>query len=107
MMDREMIPEGCIIAEGPAGLASVLDEMLTKTKADTGFAREEHYILYRLGDQKSLIKVDTNQLPFIFYYSDMLGRPATKAVKDTIARFLWEKCGEKEKYTQDTGREDV
>ena len=98
MKDRDSIPEDSILAEGPEGLAKVLDELLGKTRSDPDFAAAEHYIFYRLGDQKSLIKVDTRQLPFIFYYSDLLGRPATRAVKDTIAKFLWEKCGEKEKY---------
>lgn len=38
------------------------------------------------------------QTPYHFTYSDLLGRPATNAVKDTIANFLWEKCGE-ERYS--------
>jgi hypothetical protein len=37
----------------------------------------------------------------LFWYCDLLGRPITKAVKHTIADFLWEKCGEKEKQLKE------
>lgn len=92
------IPAKYSIADGPEGLAKLLDELFEKSKTDPIFAREDHYIMYQLGSQKSLIKVDTSQIPFQFVYSDSMGRPATAAVKDVIARFLWEKCGEKERY---------
>lgn len=95
------IPAKYSIADGPEGLATLLNELLEKSKIDPMFAREDHYIMYQLGSQKSLIKVDTKQIPFQFVYSDSMGRPATTAVKDVIARFLWEKCGEKERYMQE------
>lgn len=92
------IPSDHIIAEGPEGLEKVLEELLEKSKSDPIFATQDHFILYQLGNQKSLIKIDMSQQPFRFWHYDLMGRPATFAVKDTIARFLWEKCGEKEKY---------
>jgi hypothetical protein len=99
---REMdIPENCIIAEGPEGLSQVLDILLVKTKQDPIFAAQEHNILYQLGSQKSLIKVDTSSIPFKFQHFDLMGRPATMAVKDTIGRFLWEKCGGEEWYIKE------
>lgn len=88
----------CVMTEGPEGLEKVLVELLDKVDADPALASEEHYILYHLGNQKSLIRVDPSQKPFKFWYYDLMGRPATVAVKETIARFLWEKCGEKERY---------
>lgn len=91
------IPPNHIVADGPEGLERVLDELLEKSKTDTQFASDEHFILYQLANQKSLIKVDTSQLPFKFWHNDLMGRPATVAVKHTIAKFLWEKCGEKER----------
>lgn len=85
-------------AVGPQGLATVLALLLEKTQKDPQFAKQEHYILYQMGNQKSLIKVDMSEHPFQFWYYDLLGRPITGTVKDTIGRFLWEKAGEKEKF---------
>lgn len=96
------IPDSCIIAQGPEGLEKVLDELLAKAKADPIFASQEHNIMYQLGGQKSLIKVDTNVIPFKFWYNDLMGRPATTVVKDIIARFVWEKCGERERAQRET-----
>jgi hypothetical protein len=88
-------------AHGPEGLTKVLDNFLEKAKIDPEFAAHGHYILYQLGAQKSLIKVDMSQQPFQFWYNDLLGRPPTNIVKETIARFLWEKCGERERFFQE------
>lgn len=94
-----------ILAEGPQGLARVLDGLLAESQKDPDFAAAEHFVLYQLGNQKALIKVDTTQVPFNFWYCDLLGRPATKIVKDTIAEFLWDKCGERERYAKELGEE--
>lgn len=96
MEDTELPPH--IIAEGPDGLMTVLNDFLEKSEHDPDFSKQDHYILYQLNQQKALIKVDMAQKPFHFWYYDLLGRPATKAVKETIGRFLWEKCGERENY---------
>jgi len=98
MMQDNLLPSNYILAEGPEGLNKVLDELLEKSDQDPIFATSEHYILYQLRDQKALIKVDTSKKPFHFWYYDLLGRPATRLVKATIAEFLWEKCGAKELY---------
>lgn len=95
-----------IPAEGPTGLMEVLEDLLTKSKQDPEFAAQEHIILYQLGNQKSLIKVDLSQPPGKFWYNDLLGRPITKAVENTIAEFLWTKCGEKERYLQSSATRD-
>ncbi|RDI48660.1 hypothetical protein [Aquicella lusitana] len=94
-----------ILAEGPDGLAKVLDSLLEESRKDRAFAEEEHFILYKLGNQKAVIKVDTSEVPFHFWYFDLLGRPMTGVVKQTIADFLWDKCGEKERYAKDLGEE--
>lgn len=88
-------------ADGPEGLAKVLDSLLEKNQHNREPGNTEHYILYQLGNQQSLIKVDMSQAPFQFWYYDLLGRPATRIVKETIARFLWDKCGEKERFFQE------
>jgi len=90
-----------ILADGPLGLEKVLDELLEKSKSDTSFASQAHYVLYELGNQRSLIKIDTDQFPFKFWHFDLMGRPATKVIRETIVRFLWEKCGIKEEYSED------
>jgi hypothetical protein len=90
------------VAEGPEKLRELLDTYLTKTQNDLNFASIGHYILYTLGEQRSLIRVDTSEIPFRFRYCDLLGRSATRAVRDTIAKFLWERCGEREKYKKET-----
>lgn len=87
-----------IVANGPEGLAQVLAELLEECLQDVDFASREHYVLYQLGSQQSLLKIDMSKQPYQFWYYDLLGRPATRAVKETIARFLWEKCGEKEAF---------
>lgn len=100
MNEREW-PFDYEIAQGPDGLTQVLDDMLLRTKTDPQFAAEEHYILYQLGQQRSLLKVDLSEQPFQFWYFDLLGRPATNAVKDVVAKFLWEKGGEKDRFQLD------
>lgn len=98
------IPEHTV-ADGPDGLMAVLESFLHQAEQDAEFRAKQHYIMYRLKDQKSLIKVDLSERPYQFWYYDLLGRPATKAVKDIVAAFLWDKCGEKERYIQESGRE--
>jgi|GEM_PF-1806714 hypothetical protein len=100
MQDRDTAIQ-YIIAQGPDGLRKVLDDLLEASQKDTNFAAEPHYIEYQLGSQRSLIKVDMSEKPYLFWYCDLMGRAATKAVKDTIADFLWEKCGEKERAWQE------
>jgi hypothetical protein len=95
------VPHNHILANGPEGLMQVLTELLDKSKGDPAFAKEDHYILYQLGGQKSLILVDASRMPFRLWHYDLMGRPATLAVKDTVKRFLWEKCGERERVLQD------
>lgn len=90
------ISKDYIIAEGPEGLEKVLNELLEKIKKDPKFATDEHFILYQLANQKSLIKVDTSQQPFVFWYCDLMGRPITTIVKETLSDFLWNKCGGRE-----------
>lgn len=95
-----------VLAEGPEGLMKVLNELLEKSKNDPIFAKEEHYVLYQIGQQKSLIKVDTSKMPFYFWHYDLMGRPMTSIVKDTITEFLWEKCGGKENHLKVKASED-
>ena len=92
-MEYTDLPTDYIKAEGPEGLRSLLDNLLIN--------QESKYILYRLGNQQSLIKVDLSTKPFQFWYYDLLGRPATRIVKEALARFAWEKGGEKEWYLQE------
>jgi hypothetical protein len=90
-----------ILAEGPDKLGQVLDDLLEKSKADPAFATQDHFVLYQLGSQKSLMKVDTSQRPFQIWYFDMMGRPETVVIKDTITRFLWDRCGGRELYSDE------
>lgn len=87
------VPNDYIIAEGPEGLRRVLDDLLARSTSDSTFATQEHFVMYQLGNQKSLIKVDTDRAPFEFWHYDLMGRPATMAVRDTIKQFLFEKWG--------------
>lgn len=93
------------IADGPQGLMEVLDSFLQQAEQDKNFRAKYHYIMYRLKDQKSLIKVDMSEYPYQFWYYDLLGRPATNAVKDTIAEFLWDRCGEQVRNHTKSGSE--
>ena len=102
-MDLTQLPAEYTTAEGPEALTRELDLLLEESKKNTEFADKDHFILYQFGAQKSWIKINTKTMPFHFEYQDMLGRPATNAVKEIIARFLWEKCGEKERYMHDHG----
>ncbi len=98
--DSELLKK-YIPAQGPQGLRHVLDDLLEKSKLDPAFAAKEHFISYQLGDQKSLIKVDMSEDPVLFWYFDLLGRPATRIVKKTLFDFLWEKCGVREHYLRE------
>lgn len=92
-----------LLAEGPQGLEKVLESLLEQPNKPPN----EYYILYYFGAQKSLIKVDIGQQPFLFWYYDLLGRPATNVVKDILAKFAWEKGGEKERYLQDLKKQNI
>lgn len=93
--------ESYIIAEGPEGLKNVLSEFLIKSKQDPLFAKQEHHVLYQLGNQKTMIRVDTDKTPFKFWCYDLMGRPITIVLKNIIADFLWEHWGEKKLSLQD------
>ncbi|MBA3661664.1 MAG: hypothetical protein H0W64_08055 [Gammaproteobacteria bacterium] len=95
-MQSSNLTEDYIIANGPEGLKEVLQALFEKASNDPDFATVDHFVLYELGDQRSLIKVDTAKEPYQFWYNDLLGRPATKIVRETIADFLWEKFGDGE-----------
>ncbi|MEO8401947.1 MAG: hypothetical protein ABI597_09180 [Gammaproteobacteria bacterium] len=90
------IPAEYIIAEGPEGLKKILAEFLEKSRNDPIFAKQKHHVLYQLGSQKSMIRIDTDRTPFKFWYYDLMGRAATVAVKDVLADFLWDNWGEKQ-----------
>lgn len=101
MQQEELdILKNYIPAQGPEGLKQVLEDLLEKSRQDPEFAAREHYIYYQLGGQKSLMKVDMSKPPFQFWYYDLMGRPMTRMIEATIAEFLWEKGGEKERYQQ-------
>jgi hypothetical protein len=99
-MDDIKLPAGCIKVEGPAELANALDELLSQSLADKEFSHDAHYVFYQLGQQQALIKIDMSEKPFQFWYGDLLGRPATRAVKETIAKFLTNKCGETDLFIE-------
>jgi hypothetical protein len=99
-MENEL---GYIIARGPEGLEQALSELLEKAKTDPVLKEKAQFVLYELGSQKSMIKVDMSVWPIVFWHYDLLGRPATSAVKDVLSRFAWEKCGEKEWYYKEKG----
>lgn len=98
-MEDDKVLADSIPAEGPAGLTAVLNSLYRQSQLDP-LAETSHYILYRLGGQKSLIKVDMSQSPCQFWYYDLLGRPATQLVKETVHQFLLDK------YGQSSGRSD-
>lgn len=103
--DSDMVANA-ITAQGPDDLMRVLEQLLEKTQHE--LATKEFVVLYQVGNQRSLIKVDFNQQPCHFWYQDSLGRPITKAVENTIAEFLWTKCGEKERYLKEiSSRESI
>jgi hypothetical protein len=101
MQSDELDYSNYLTAQGPEGLRQILDDLLEKSIKDAAFATEPHLIQYLLGNQRSLIKVDMSEKPYLFWYCDLLGRPVTKAVQYAIADFLWEKCGEKERCLQE------
>lgn len=92
------------LAEGPEGLWNELMKLLERSEVDPSFVAKDHYIMYVLGGQRSLIKVEMTKKPFEFWYCDAQGRPPTKAVRETIAEFLWEKGGEKERLGSEAAR---
>jgi hypothetical protein len=98
-LDSELLTDA-ISAQGPDGLKQALEQLLERTKRDL-LGPKEFIVIYQLGNQRSIIKIDFNQQPCHFWYQDLLGRPITKAVESTIAEFLWTKCGEKERYLKE------
>ena len=96
-----------VIAEGPQGLFSMLSDFLEQANKDRQFAKTPHYILYQIGNQKALIKVDMSSMPLQIWHYDLMGRPATKTIKETIAKFLWEKTGEKERFLKQSHAKEM
>lgn len=90
-MESENIPPS-IVAEGPEGLTAVLNSLYRNSQIDPE-APFIHYILFRLGNQKSLIRIDLSKAPCHFWYYDLLGRPITQMVKETLNQFLMNKYG--------------
>ena len=103
LTDQEILKK-YIHANGAVELRNVLEDLLEKSKKNSS-DRREHYIYYYVGEQQSLIKADFSEEPIMFCYLDLLGRPATRIVKQTIADFLWEKCGEREKVLAESSVE--
>lgn len=66
-----------------------------------------YYILFHMGAQQSLIRVDVGSPHFYFWYYDLLGRPMTKAVKQALAEFLWEHNGQKQAFISAMQQEDT
>lgn len=99
-------PESYIIAEGPEGLKKILEELLEKTKQDAVFAKQAHYVLYQLGNLKSMIRIDTDQVPFKFWCYDLMGRPITLPMREVMSQFLWEHWGVKDISLQDVTEEN-
>lgn len=85
------------VADGPEGLKEVLASLHGQALQDAAFRAKEHYILYRLKDQKALLKFDFSQQPYQCWFYDLLGRPATNAVKDVVAEFIWEAADQKQR----------
>lgn len=84
-----------------AGLRAELDSILAKSTQNAAYAAESHYVKFQLGGPQGLqafIKIDMSSKPFLFWYCDLDERAVSPAVRKTIADFLWEKGGEKEKY---------
>lgn len=100
-LDEPTLEAPYLLADGPEGLRKTLEEILAKVQEDKDYAVNGQFILYRLGNQRSVIKVDLRSRPIKFWYNDLLGRPATQTVKKTIALFLMEKCGEKAENLKD------
>jgi hypothetical protein len=105
MMDiNQELLVGAITADGPDGLMQVLDQLRVKSEQVT--QDKEFVILYQLGSQRSILKVDFNQKPYHFFYKDLLGRPMTKAVEQTIAQFLSNHCGEWESVKKEVVKDE-
>ncbi len=90
------------IANGPEELKQALLHTLEKANSDPRFAAQSHYILYKLDNQQSLIRMDPS---FHISHYDLLGRPATEAVKEVVAAFLREQCGGRGQLEDVSGKE--
>jgi hypothetical protein len=106
-MQHDDVALDYIIANGPEGLWDVLIDLLAKFQSQSSDEPAQYYIKYLLGQQKSLIKVDFHANPIHFWYYDLLGRPPTNGVRTVIAKFLWEKCGVKERFAITEGRVEL
>src|SRR5436190_11302591 len=84
--NREVLPIS-LPAEGPKGLREVLNSLYQQAQLDSA-ANTDHFILYHMNDQKSLIRVSMAEEPCKFWYYDLDGRAAPKGVKDVINQFL-------------------
>lgn len=88
------------IAEGPDGLKALLDSYFERAQNDSAFKAEPHFIVFHHGNQESVIKVDMTESPCLFWYYDMLGRAITPSVREVMARFLWDRCGESKRFAK-------
>lgn len=89
------------VVQGPEELASTLREIKQRAAADPQFALEKHVIPYRVGNLDATVTEHTSQTPIRVEYFDPKMRPAPMPVKEMIAKFFWDECGERDRYLQE------
>lgn len=90
MEDTLSLPTEFMRVMGPEALYNQLKECALFAKQNSAYASSEHYILYQLGMQKSLIKLDFSHDPLQIWYCDLQNRPVTNKVKEAVLRFIQE-----------------
>lgn len=86
MQDRSRVIAGTKydIAQELQGLKSLLAQYMRS------MTKEQQFILYKIGEQESLMRVDFSKQPYQVYYNDKLGRPAPFALKIAVTEIMSE-----------------
>ena len=82
-----------ITVHGIPALAAQLDAIHREAQTNPVSRPEPVFILYESLQQKSMIKVDLSQKPYLIGYDDQMGRPMPSAIKEVFAQFLTNSCG--------------
>lgn len=77
-----------IPVQGLDHLSETLEMLYFKIKANPTLSSEDKYVLFQLGNQKSLLRITfAEEMPH-FAYFDLFERPMTKNIKTVLINFL-------------------
>lgn len=83
-------PTDYTVAEGLDGLQHTLVDLIDHARRGSLGDNQTQYVLYRLGQQQSLLRIDLNTAPMQLWFYDLDGRPASSGLVSALGKVFWE-----------------